>query len=54
MNRMTIRLPEALKAWIAQEANKHGRTLNSEIVEMLRELQQVGQAKEAEQQGKAA
>lgn len=40
MSRMTIRFPNSIKQWIGEQAKKNGRTMNGEIVELIRELKE--------------
>ncbi len=40
MQRMTVRLPDELKQWVLDQAKKKGRTMNGEIVELIRRLKE--------------
>ena len=51
--RMTLRIPAILHDWVKQEAESEGRTLTSQIIEVLKEKQKIKDAKKQEEIEKA-
>lgn len=41
---MQLRLPEALKAWLAEQAAKNGSSQNSEVIRAVRERMERAEA----------